>query len=447
MKKGICFLLVFSLLLMLTACKPDSAQPSNDEGSIDKEITFSSKTTDGQDVQGDKPSSSDKKTAVKTKAVTKPQTESVTVPDESTEEETCRTVLQDEWEKIRITDTEKTLSFVLELPSDWTVVNADENTMNILRGNRKIGTIERGELVPRSRSFRFGNIANIFASTSYEVHGDDADADADYRYFSLKFIQDSFLFVVNITVDYLELDQKSCREFIRKFTLVPQKKVFIHPSEGNGSKKILILGNSFVATSEVGEFLNDMLRTSGLRYYADPIAIGMANVTTFENYPDICDSMANGEYCYVFLCGLYSDEAVRAVQTMKNYCELSDTKLILFPAHNESANSIRKATDAYADLIMLNWKGEIDALLERGAEYSDYCVDDYHKHSKPLAGYVGAHMIYRSLFKNQPPPLTAAAPLTERYVNSKLEDYIESGGVIPGYNDQVEEEIKEVFFG
>lgn len=264
---------------------------------------------------------------------------------------------------------------------------------------------------------------------------------------SLSLFRITVKYTVYVTVDYNELDEKSCREFIRKLTLVPQKKVFIHPSEGNGSNKILILGNSFVATSEVGEFLNDMLRTSGLRYYADPIAIGMANVTTFENYPDICDSMANGEYCYVFLCGLYSDEAVRAVQTMKNYCELSDTKLILFPAHNESANSIRKATDAYADLIMLNWKGEIDALLERGAEYSDYCVDDYHKHSKPLAGYVGAHMIYRSLFTNQPPPLTAAAPLTERYVNSKLEDYIESGGVIPGYNDQVEEEIKEVFFG
>ena len=444
MKKGICFLLVFSLLLMLTACKPDSAQPSNDEGSIDKEITFSSKTTDNQDVQGDKPSSDNKKTAVKTKAVTKPQTESVTVPDEPTEEETCRTVLKDEWEKIRITDTDKTLSFVLELPDDWRVQKVDKDTFAIFRSNKKIGTIERDQSLSRYQDFEYGNIADITAQTSYRVMEDDGHY---YRYFVIEFVQNTVKYTVYVTVDYNELDEKSCREFIRKLTLVPQKKVFIHPSEGNGSNKILILGNSFVATSEVGEFLNDMLRTSGLRYYADPIAIGMANVTTFENYPDICDSMANGEYCYVFLCGLYSDEAVRAVQTMKNYCELSDTKLILFPAHNESANSIRKATDAYADLIMLNWKGEIDALLERGAEYSDYCVDDYHKHSKPLAGYVGAHMIYRSLFKNQPPPLTAAAPLTERYVNSKLEDYIESGGVIPGYNDQVEEEIKEVFFG
>lgn len=444
MKKGICFLLVFSLLLMLTACKPDSTQPSNDEGSIDKEITFSSKTTDNQDVQGDKPSSDNKKTAVKTKAVTKPQTESVTVPDEPTEEETCRTVLKDEWEKIRITDTDKTLSFVLELPDDWRVQKVDKDTFAIFRSNKKIGTIERDQSLSRYQDFEYGNIADITAQTSYRVMEDDGHY---YRYFVIEFVQNTVKYTVYVTVDYNELDEKSCREFIRKLTLVPQKKVFIHPSEGNGSNKILILGNSFVATSEVGEFLNDMLRTSGLRYYADPIAIGMANVTTFENYPDICDSMANGEYCYVFLCGLYSDEAVRAVQTMKNYCELSDTKLILFPAHNESANSIRKATDAYADLIMLNWKGEIDALLERGAEYSDYCVDDYHKHSKPLAGYVGAHMIYRSLFKNQPPPLTAAAPLTERYVNSKLEDYIESGGVIPGYNDQVEEEIKEVFFG
>lgn len=444
MKKGICFLLVFSLLLMLTACKPDSTQPSNDEGSIDKEITFSSKTTDNQDVQGDKPSSDNKKTAVKTKAVTKPQTESVTVPDEPTEEETCRTVLKDEWEKIRITDTDKTLSFVLELPDDWRVQKVDKDTFAIFRSNKKIGTIERDQSLSRYQDFEYGNIADITAQTSYRVMEDDGHY---YRYFVIEFVQNTVKYTVYVTVDYNELEEKSCREFIRKLTLVPQKKVFIHPSEGNGSNKILILGNSFVATSEVGEFLNDMLRTSGLRYYADPIAIGMANVTTFENYPDICDSMANGEYCYVFLCGLYSDEAVRAVQTMKNYCELSDTKLILFPAHNESANSIRKATDAYADLIMLNWKGEIDALLERGAEYSDYCVDDYHKHSKPLAGYVGAHMIYRSLFKNQPPPLTAAAPLTERYVNSKLEDYIESGGVIPGYNDQVEEEIKEVFFG
>ena len=181
-------MLVFSLLLMLTACKPDSTQPSNDEGSIDKEITFSSKTTDNQDVQGDKPSSDNKKTAVKTKAVTKPQTESVTVPDEPTEEETCRTVLKDEWEKIRITDTDKTLSFVLELPDDWRVQKVDKDTFAIFRSNKKIGTIERDQSLSRYQDFEYGNIADITAQTSYRVMEDDGHY---YRYFVIEFVQNN----------------------------------------------------------------------------------------------------------------------------------------------------------------------------------------------------------------------------------------------------------------
>ena len=41
-------------------------------------------------------------------------------------------------------------------------------------------------------------------------------------------------------------------------------------------------------------------------------------------------------------------------------------------------------------------------ISEKGIDTWDFCIDDQHKHSTPLAGYVGAHMIYRAIFGEIP---------------------------------------------
>ncbi len=62
-----------------------------------------------------------------------------------------------------------------------------------------------------------------------------------------------------------------------------------------------------------------------------------------------------------------------------------------------------------------------DELLDFGVDKWDMCIDDYHKHSKPLAGYVGAHMICRAVYgeapKNDPPLSVSESEISKLPVN------------------------------
>ena len=68
----------------------------------------------------------------------------------------------------------------------------------------------------------------------------------------------------------------------------------------------------------------------------------------------------------------------------------------------------------------LSWKEEIDALISGGVRYDDMCMNDMHQHSTPLAGYVGAHLIYRNLFDKIPLELGDGAPLYENRSRRKI---------------------------
>ena len=51
---------------------------------------------------------------------------------------------------------------------------------------------------------------------------------------------------------------------------------------------------------------------------------------------------------------------------------------------------------------MLDWKAEVDALIESGIDRWSFCINDEHQHSTELAGVVGAHMIYRAIYGEIP---------------------------------------------
>jgi hypothetical protein len=87
---------------------------------------------------------------------------------------------------------------------------------------------------------------------------------------------------------------------------------------------------------------------------------------------------------------------------MINACKSSDTNLAIFPAHNESSSLIGTAGMLHPTALFLDWKGEIDSFISSGIDQSHFCIADSHKHSTPLAGYVGAHMIYRAIFDKVP---------------------------------------------
>ena len=114
---------------------------------------------------------------------------------------------------------------------------------------------------------------------------------------------------------------------------------------------------------------------------------------------------------------------------MVDNCQRSNTGLIIFPAHNEFEKAIKEADALYDYAHLLDWRNEINMLLDSGVAASDLHENDSFWHTKSLGGYVGAHMIYRSIFEKTPPKLTKSAPLSNSEVRLKLGDYVDCAGL------------------
>lgn len=188
--------------------------------------------------------------------------------------------------------------------------------------------------------------------------------------------------------------------------------------------KIAILGNSFVGTSQIGSTLRKMCNG---KIEVEAISIGMAHVGTYTENSYIMSRIKNGEFSTVFMCGLYSQTALDHFEDMVKACKSSNTRLVIFPAHNESRKIVTSACLMYPEVDILDWKGEIEEHIRSGIDYYTFCEDDTYDHSKPIAGYVGAQMIYRSIF-GQIPELTSYDAVTKYELNI-LGSYVNTGEV------------------
>lgn len=187
--------------------------------------------------------------------------------------------------------------------------------------------------------------------------------------------------------------------------------------------RILIIGNSFVNSSKIGHSLQAM---GGAEWTT--VSIGTLTVSGIVNeFPQYVEQMERGDYDAIFLCGLYSTSDATAMrESVVPACKESGTQLILFPAHNEN-NSVIEAAARDPYVKVLNWKAELDTLIGKwGVPYDALCRSDEYRHSEPLAGYVGAHMIYRAIFGELPPvrEVYAQGDLYHTHVSEMLGDYI-----------------------
>ncbi len=199
------------------------------------------------------------------------------------------------------------------------------------------------------------------------------------------------------------------------------------PSSG----EILILGNSFIGSSRIGSILSSLFEAGGKDYTVNAISKGYASVVRYvtDIYygPEIKNEIREGRYIAVFLCGFYSEDDVLALPEMVEVCREGDTPLTLLPAHNENKTLWKKGA-AENNLPVLPWQSEIDALMDEGlADFFDFCIDDAHFHSTPLAGYVGASMIYRAVCGEMPQLTFWNAPLESFAVADKLGTYMQRG--------------------
>lgn len=75
------------------------------------------------------------------------------------------------------------------------------------------------------------------------------------------------------------------------------------------------------------------------------------------------------------------------------------TKMVIFPAHNENENAPYNSLALHPEVGLADWKGFLNQLITDGVEKYMLCYDDEYGHSKQLAGFAGACLIYSYLYK------------------------------------------------
>lgn len=304
----------------------------------------------------------------------------------------------------------------LSVSSEWSFEKSEDG-YDILRGGAKIGEMVRGEADASGwsaqSSLKRENGAKFFAHKIIESRGEGKDTEFRYR-FKYEFQSGEESCCITLTARYDEVDANAADALYLSSELNSTAAATAGALPQLQEGTVLILGNSFIGTSNVGGVLRGILSDSGKTTHAAPISRGYATVKTYIEDPGIMAAIEEGAYSGVFICGFYSKDEVENLRVLKAACDSSDTELIIFPAHNEQRDVINAAQKEFPELFTLDWKAEIDALIDSGIDRSHFCINDEHQHSTEIAGIVGAQMIYRAIYGEMP-------------------SYVE-GGVIDGYN-------------
>ncbi len=314
----------------------------------------------------------------------------------------------------------------LLMPMEWETVERDGGHA-ILRGGADIGYITKDKSALRhygdcvyEKETDIGN-RSTRSRILREIKGDEKQFyyNVTYKYTADDGYERSFY----IEVDYTHAG-KLVQEKLSVSSEVKDKATYAGVGMLKTDKKsprILILGNSFISSSSVGE----LLRVMSQNYNIKAVSIGFA--TVYRDEHTYLEHIKDGNYDYVFLCGYYSSDAVEPTGRIYDACKAKGAQLVIFPAHNENTNAINDTVRKYPDIPVLNWKAEVDALIRSGVQRSDMCINDSHSHSTELAGYVGAHMIYRAIYDKMPTK-TDFGPYLNAEIQ-KLGDYISTGSV------------------
>lgn len=413
MKRLFSLLLICALVGSLSACKSKEETFDFSSNQPDDLVSFAP----SEEETNDSPSKEEKNPATQAPEK-KPQADETPTkkpassnhqakPQAGYQALTCRASKDISWQKVRFRNDAEDITVELQLPADWEIKEASAKSLRILRKSQEIGILTTNAFAEPLETFEPSNL-NADDNETYVyrtiVQYREGGKDQFYHQFEINCDQEPTSLTAYLRINYAELDKTAAETVLNSIDAVSRAEVVTPYSKGNGAKKILILGNSFINSSKIADQLNEMLSASGCPLSAEGISVGYATVESYSEDTRICAAIRSGEYSHVFQCGFYSKyESLDALGLMREHCRAADTNLVIFPAHNESETAPQLAAETYRDVAYLDWKGEINALIDGGINKWEFCIDDQHKHSTPLAGYVGAHMIYRSLFHQAPP--------------------------------------------
>lgn len=291
----------------------------------------------------------------------------------------------------------------IAFPKHWTLKESNKG-YNILQASKVIGSVTVSDTAesetPESLHSQKMTMSNVNITSRIDRIASEGKSEyirsLSYRYKEVDGTSSTF----TITVPYQQIDDDAVWTMMIKVkkhaTTDPRMGILPLPDDRDS---VLILGNSFIGTSKIGPIFQKMCGTS---LSIEAQSRGYARVTTYVQDESVMDRIRSGDFAAVILCGLYDMESVYNVEHMVKACAASNTQLAIFPAHNESSSLVATAGMMYPTVTFLDWKAEIESLITRGIDKSHFCIADSHKHSTPLAGYVGAHMLYRAIFDKIP---------------------------------------------
>ena len=318
--------------------------------------------------------------------------------------------------------------FRLTVPVEWEFLKDNSGSHTITRDGAEIGTLILGNasdsdewtVVSTNNNFT----ENILVKNDIEKFGSGDSLSFRYR-FSYTYTDSDAQQELTLTVDYSEVDFTTSIKLTKNVGLASIDDLTRYNDLSNlKNGSILILGNSFINYSRIGAILNEMAEVNDKSLQVNAIARGYATVNTYISDSAIMSDIENGVYSAVFICGLYSNSEVENLGILKSACANSETTLVVFPAHNEKVNVIANAKSRHTDLYFMDWKEEINSFIEIGIDKSKFCYNDNYSHSNSLAGYVGAHMIYRAIY-GEPPVQNISVTINQGYVNSILGSYVQ----------------------
>lgn len=342
--------------------------------------------------------------------------------------------------KIAFRGSERIVS--LTVPDEWVLCEREEGlSYDIKRDGVTVGTVFSGKSTDFSewRSVKSDSKEEdgLLSQMFIERYGSGDTLRFRYR-FRFEYADGEKYRIVTLIADCAEISDSTADYLLAATIADARDEVQMGElyQEGDPPSSVLVLGNSFIGSSAVGVTLQEMIDLGGKRCQVTAVTRGYATVATYINDPLVMQSIRAGAYDAVFICGFYSQGEIANLGILKEACDASDTPLVIFPAHNENAAVVSAAKDAYPSLLLLNWKGEIDALITaNGLSKWDFCVDDAHDHSTESAGYVGAHMIYRALYGEVPTGNVSQA-ISQTYIDRLLGSYV-STGYVPGEKNDV----------
>lgn len=170
--------------------------------------------------------------------------------------------------------------------------------------------------------------------------------------------------------------------------------------------RILVLGNSFIWTSDVDGQLLELASANGVRLEVTRHAVGYSqaaghyqDIFVQQLYPEVFENY----YDVILLQTIYQFNDYLAVGDFLTAMDRYgiEAQLLLFPAENEGGYAENAKAD-YPKARLANWKQLLFEVKYNLGFGNALNFDDDIQHSSPLAGFAGAVLLYYRMFAELP---------------------------------------------